>query len=547
MTRVVAIGLDSADKVLIERLIAQGRLPHLARLTSLSAQVPLHSDIIGKPEEAWTSFLYGDDSYNAGYWSSLKYDASTYRAYRQGAFLGPPFYAGQKIPSLIFDVPKTTAHGDVKGTQITSWGAHAASFPRASIPPGMIRSLDERFGPHPALENEYFDGWYQTDYIDQLSDSLVQGAAQRTKATQSLIDDHPDAGFILTVLSETHSGGHHLWHGVDSKHILAGAPTAAHAGRRLTEIYEAVDATLGSIVERLTPDTHLVVFSVHGMCPNDSDVAAGLLLPELLHRFNGGTPKLHGPDHKTWKARGYPPVLPDPRRRPLALAHDSMDTSLIGKLLQRAKAGRLLDLERALRKARGKPLGHRIPWKMADELAFETDITNLVPSLIEETATDYPNLWYQQHWPTMRAFSLPSFGEGRIRINLAGRDRDGVVALEDYERTCSEIEQLLKDSINPRTGKSIASHVIRTRKDDPFDPLAPDADLLITWDTAVDAVFHPTLGEIGPFPMLRMSEHSNDAFALISGPGIEPSRLNERPTSELGSMILSLLEGKLPT
>ena len=143
----------------------------------------------------------------------------------------------------------------------------------------------------------------------------------------------------------------------------------------------------------------------------------------------------------------------------------------------------------------------------------------------------------------MRAFSLPSFGEGRVRINLRGRERDGIVDADDYDRTCGEIEQLLGESINPRTGRSIAAHVERTHGNDPFDPLAPDGDLLITWDTAVDAVAHPTLGAIGPFPMLRMSEHSNAGFALIAGEGIEPARARNRPTAELAPLILSLLDG----
>ncbi|MBI1843867.1 MAG: alkaline phosphatase family protein [Actinobacteria bacterium] len=543
MARVAAIGLDSADWALTERLMTEGRMPNLARLRSRSVEILMHNDIVGKPEEAWASFLYGDAPYQAGYWSNLAFDPASYRSYRQGIFPGMPFYASDERRSLIFDVPKCGIRRDVHGIQVTGWGAHAASFPRASSPAGVLTELDESIGTHPGLNNDYHDGWYQPDYIDELGDALVDGSALRTKATRHLLERETAWDLFLTVLSEPHSGGHHFWHGVDTSHVLGGAPTAPQAGRRMIDVYEAVDATLGGIVEALPEDAVVVVFSVHGMQPNDSDVAAALLLPELLHRHHGGSPRLKGGDLAQWRRQGCPPVQADPRRRPLAFARDTLDASLVAGLRRRAKAGVLLDVERALRRARGRPPAHRPPWKPAAGVPPEVDLDTVGPGGVDEPATDYPNLWYRDAWPSMRAFSLPSFGEGRVRVNLRGRERDGLVEVDDYDRTCGEIEQLLGESINPRTGRSIAAHVERTHGNDPFDPLAPDGDLLITWDTAVDAVAHPTLGAIGPFPMLRMSEHSNAGFALISGEGIEPARARKRPTAELAPLILSLLDG----
>lgn len=542
-TRVAAIGLDSADWVFIESLMAEGRMGNLARLRSRSVEILLHNDIVGKPEEAWTNFLYGDAPYRAGYWSNLAFDPTNYRSYRQGIYPGPPFHASNTRRSLIFDVPKSGIVRDVPGIQVTGWGAHAASYPRTSSPQGVLSELDASVGVHPALNNEYFDGWYQPDYIDELADSLVEGAALRSKAIHRLLEREPDWDLFLTVFSEPHAGGHQFWHGADKNHVLASAPTAPQARRRMIDVYEAVDETLGRTVDSLPRDVAVVVFSIHGMQPNDSDVAAALLLPELLHRHNGGSPRLKGGDHERWRREGFPPVVSDPRRRPLAFAHDTLDSSFGAGLRRRAKRSVLMDIERSLRSMRGRPPAHRPPWKTAADAQREVDLDTIAPGGGEEPATDYPNLWYQDEWPSMRAFSLPSFGEGRVRVNLRGRELHGIVERDDYDRTCGEIEQLLRESINPRTGRSIAAHVERTRGADPFDPLAPDGDLLITWDTFVDAVAHPTLGTIGPFPMLRMGEHSNNGFAFVSGGGIEPAQARHRPTAELAPLILSLIEG----
>lgn len=521
----------------------EGKMANLARLRARSAEMLTNNDIVGKPEEAWGGFLYGNDPYENGYWSNLTFDPTSYRSYRQGIYQGAPFYAGRSYPSVIFDVPKSGIRQDVSGTQVTNWGAHAASFPRASSPQGLITELDRTIGPHPALNNEYHDGWYQDDYIDELADSLVAGSAMRSQATRLLLERQPDWQLFLTVLSEPHSGGHQFWHGVDSNHILAGAPTATRAGRRMQDVYLAVDVALGAMLDSLGSDVTVVVFSVHGMQPNDSDVAAALLLPELLHRHHGGSPRLGGGDHESWRAAGYPPVLPDPRRRPLATARDSMDTSAMAGLRRVVRSSKLLDIQRGLRAARGLPSGHRPRWKTAADAPPEIDVRSLGPKGAEEPATDYPNLWYQDCWPSMKAFSIPSFGEGRVRINLRGRERDGVVEPEDYSRVCDEVEQLLASTINPRTGRGMAAHIERTQTKDPYDPLAPDGDLLITWDAAVDACAHPTLGTIGPFPMMRMSEHSNDGFVLVSGEGIGPAKLRSRPAMELAPLIMALLEG----
>ena len=141
----------------------------------------------------------------------------------------------------------------------------------------------------------------------------------------------------------------------------------------------------------------------------------------------------------------------------------------------------------------------------------------------------------------MRAFCLPSFGEGRIRVNLVGRERDGIVPVEDYEATCREIERELRRTINPRTGESVVQDVIWTRRHDPMDPMAADADLVVTWRPSVDAFAHPDLGTVGPMPFMRTSEHSDHGFALISAPGVERAVLDVLPTAVLPAMLNDLL------
>jgi predicted AlkP superfamily phosphohydrolase/phosphomutase len=141
----------------------------------------------------------------------------------------------------------------------------------------------------------------------------------------------------------------------------------------------------------------------------------------------------------------------------------------------------------------------------------------------------------------MPYFALPTFGDGHVRINLKGREVHGVVDTDDHRRACDDAIAVLQASRNPRTGKSVVADVIRLRDADPLDPDGPDADLLIVFADGPDALEHPDVGVVGPFPHLRSSQHSPNGFALLSGPGVTPGPRESRPAIDLTPTVLSLL------
>jgi hypothetical protein len=157
---------------------------------------------------------------------------------------------------------------------------------------------------------------------------------------------------------------------------------------------------------------------------------------------------------------------------------------------------------------------------------------------------DYQMVWrYHRHWPTMRAFALPSFSDGHVRINVRGRERDGIVAPEEFDAACGEVIDLVASCRDPRTGEPVLAQAIRMRND-PHEP-GPAADITLMWAGAADAFEHPTLGTIGPFPYCRTGEHSPTGFALIAGPGISRHDLGSRPADDLAPTMVSLL-GRTP-
>lgn len=544
MRRVAAIAIDAAEWSFMERFMDAGQLPELARLRDRSRRALLDNVVPYRSELPWTQFLTGRDAKANGYWSTETFDPSEYHPYCQGAYLGDPFYADQPIKAIVLDPPHASLSPRVDGLQVLAWGSHGPQYPRASLPAGLLTEMDEKYGPHPAFDNDFDVGWYSQAYITTLTDALVTGAHARMDIARDLQRRLPDWNLLLMCMSEVHSAGHHFWHGVDAAHPLHTAPTAPLAANGFLKVAEAVDEAVGRFVAELPDDTVTMVFALHGMLPAD-DLASMVLLPEVFHRLQFGRALLRTGDAARWERDGRPFVLPDSDHAWAVMnwvRHHFLRTP---KDWTRAALHRALPdpVFQAARRLAGKPRAYRIG-ELLEPIPPETTLTpeEIAEQHAARKPLDWqPTAWYRPYWPRMRYFALPTFTDAHVRINLVGRERDGIVATEEYERTCDEVIEVVSKLRDPRTGKPVLGDVLRMRADDPFDPDGPDADLLLVWNVAVDAVEHPDLGVIGPVPYMRTGAHTSNGFALFSGEGIEPGDIGEHSATTLPPTILELL------
>src|SRR4030095_11227029 len=119
-----------------------------------------------------------------------------------------------------------------------------------------------------------------------------------------------------------------------------------------------------------------------------------------------------------------------------------------------------------------------------------------------------PAQHYRRYWPRMPAFALPSFYDGRIRINLQGRERHGTVAPSRYEETCRELEEMLHECRNPLSGAPGVESLQRASTQDPLRLGRSESDLLVVWRGVATALQHPRLGLIGPVALRRTGGHN---------------------------------------
>jgi predicted AlkP superfamily phosphohydrolase/phosphomutase len=153
-----------------------------------------------------------------------------------------------------------------------------------------------------------------------------------------------------------------------------------------------------------------------------------------------------------------------------------------------------------------------------------------------------PVVQYQRFWRKMPAFALPSFYDGRLRINLRGRERSGIVPPEFYRDTCDRLVSILNGCVDPATGQRVIENVELANHDDPRELGSTEADIVITWRDSPSGLEHPDFGRIGPVPYRRTGGHTGKyGFALVHGSGIGSGSYGARSSYDVVPTLINLL------
>jgi predicted AlkP superfamily phosphohydrolase/phosphomutase len=508
------IGLDGFDIAFAERLIDQGMLPHIARLRAHSARFDLDHGLDKFSGLAWEHVSAGLSPGDGARWSALTFDPATY-AVRQETTSSRPFAADLSARTVVFDVPYFDLTQAPRVLGLTHWGSHDPGVSPASRPAGLRNELDRRFGPYPATQWIYGFCWPSAAKSRAAGAALVRAVEVRSEATRWLLSERlPEWDLALVVVSEPHCAIEPLWHGIDSSHPLHGVKSSAAAGEALHDVYRAIDDLIGNLQVSF-PDVTLAVFAMHGMGPNDGDVPAMVLLPELLYRASFGKPYLRPLPYAGATAEGAPLIEEN------ASWEDVMLDAVPKPRRPAGWPGRLLDRISHI----GRP----------------RDLTP-VPDWLERSGVAWmPAARYSQFWSQMPAFALPAYYDGRVRINLRGREACGTVAADDYDRACEEMTRLIGDCRNLLTGQPAVAEIHRPKKD-PHAIGPSEADLYIVWKSAPLGLTTPRHGNIGPVPFRRTGGHTGSrGFLYMAGEGIAPGEGRAMSSFDVIPTVVDLL------
>lgn len=526
--RVLAIGLDGLEVSLAERLMAEGELPALAELRRRSARFLLDHGPAQRTGLAWEHVASGLSPEAAGRWAAVEFDPRTYRVWQDGAQLDP-WWKDLDRRVVVFDTPYVDLRRAPNTRGIVAWGAHDPGTSAAGLPAGLLDEFLERFGRYPAAPWTYGIPWPSPERTREMGEALSRALDLRTRAARWLMTERlPDWDLFFVVAGEAHGAIEGLWHGVDPTHPLHTHPSGVAADAALRAVHRGLDRMVAELT-RAAGDATVVAFAMGGMGPNHSDIQSMVLLPELLYRHAFGRSLLTVPTAWAAAPRTVPILAEDERWEASKLVSRPAPAPVEPGALRRAARSLPIPVRAVLKGVRAGLVSWRSP-----------AAPRRGPDLVWQ-----PAYHYGAHWPQMPAFALPSFYDGRIRINLRGRERDGIVEPVHYEATCRELETLLRECRDPRTGEPAVADIERAATRNPLALASSECDLLVVWRSPAAALEHPRLGLVGPVPLRRTGGHTGrHGVAYVAGRGVDPGDRGVRSAFDVAPAIAELLGAK---
>ena len=426
-----------------------------------------------------------------------------HRSPKGEGILRPPFWqvlsdAGRKV--ALFDIPHAKPLAGINGLQVVEWGAHDGDYTQTLTEPVTLAGeIEVLFGAHPASRS--CDGRKTTEEYAAFRDRLVAGAALRAELTTHFLK-RESWDFFAQVWTESHCVGHQCWHFHDPSHPLHDADAAAVVGDPVRDVYVAIDAAIGRVLDAVDDGTTVILYTGHSMAPKYD---AQFFIDDILLRLGHAVPPT--------RQRAEERAASAARHRRVDDFLTRVWKGLPGGLKQLAQP-----IRRSLRRAVEDSRPARLP-------------------KIDPAAS--------------LCFSVPNNAvHGGIRINLAGREPAGKVQPgAAYDNLCRRIAADIMEIVNLDTGEPIADRVLRTDSVYSGEHLDCLPDLLVEWNQRhpVFSVGSDRVGRLkGADPYTRTGDHRKGGLFVVTGPGVKPGRIARAvDVTDFGPTIARLLGVKL--
>ncbi|HEU5041098.1 MAG TPA: alkaline phosphatase family protein [Gemmatimonadales bacterium] len=466
----VMIGLDAADLDLVRRLAGEGALPTLRRLMEAGTTGALAGNASRFAGGVWPTFYTGRDVAAHGLFHNKlwRHERMRCEIARADWFPEPPFWERLGGSGLRLAVL------DVPMTVATP-----KPIDGISLAGWGTHDVIARGAWPPALWDELVQAHgkprmpaelfgAQTPRTLERLETELLAATEQMARIGTSLLARERWDLFLLVLGGLHRGGHYLW---DLSQIAADRLSPDRRRRletSLRRLYEAADRALGAVLAAAPPGARVLVFAVHGMGPN---TAWADRCGDILSRIQSG-------------GAGASP-----------------------------RQGLLYAIKR------------RLPWPLVRAIT-----TRLPASVQSKLVTLWSGSMFD--WRTTRAFPLPMDHAGYLRVNLRGREPEGIVEPGgEYQALCDELAAGFESFRDLATGRPIVRRVHRLGELTAADATARDRlpDVVIEWADVSPihspGIVSPRYGEMrwepaGRLPSGRAGNHRAHGWFVAAGPGI---------------------------
>lgn len=463
--RLLVLALDMADGELIRQWSGQGRLRNFASLISSGTWMDLESTAQVLHTSTWPTFATGVQPGKHGvyfpYQPKPGYQLAQHvQADQYGTATFWHLADKQGCRCVIYDVPETFPEAGFRGKAVFDWGTWAWYGQPCAQPSTLLKEVKSRFGHYPLGFEAKRLGARMPD-VGVMEKRLLRSVEYKRSTAQWLLQREP---WHLAVIGfcEGHPAGHYLWPA-----NVDGASSATDGEMEpMLRFYVALDHAIGALTDSLPGDAALFIVSGDGVCANR---CAWYLLPGVLERLGYTHPAVRADN-----GRGAP---------------RSVVSRMKGLMSPQMR----------------RHVANCLPWSLRDRLGAREQAANI-------------------DWSKTRAFTLPTDLEGCIRINLKGREPQGIVEPgREYSALCDEIRARLMELTNPHSGAPAVRHVWLRNETFPGERQEQLPDVIVAWNNEAPftSLTSPRFGRIeGDNADLRPGTHSPDGFLLAAGAGV---------------------------
>ncbi|MFC6718622.1 alkaline phosphatase family protein [Natrialbaceae archaeon GCM10025810] len=482
---VLVVGLDGVPFRYLDRF--DDRLPTIRRLRETGFEAPLESIHPPWTGCAWPSMYTGVDPSHHGVYDFFDFrgtypddaDVITRQDVRAPAVW--EYLTERDRRSVVVNVPVTHPATELEGVLLPGY---LAPEDEEGYPPGIRAELSSAVGREYRIYSEHETASKSAEKIDGY-ERLIR---HRAEAAAHLLETEPwDFAFVQVQKTDA------VFHNSDSE-------------RDFRRIYEAADDLIARLIDACEEEPNVIVCSDHGIGPVTGHT---VYVNELL------------------RENGYIETTSEATRATLAeLKGDgTADERPVDEAVARLAA-----------------LGQRVGvtpasvYRAAERVGLETVLERVVPEDVQRSAM--PGI----DWRNSKAFCRRASELG-IRINLEGRDPDGVVPQARYEEVRDDVIDLLS-SLEVEPGEPAFEFV--ERREEVYDgPYAEDACDVLFRPTDMNNYVSAELAGRRTIPVDTYN-HKRTGVLVAAGPDVESGTGETRSLLDVAPAIFSLLGEPVP-
>ena len=482
----VILGLDAGVPDLIEHWASEGFLPTLASIMKRGCWGRTVGPELICEHAVWVSLFSGVSCARHGYYY-----------FRQ---LKPGTYDLQTVSGRDVDAVPFWAHLRGRDRRAAIIDARE-TYPLAGLPGLQLAEWathNPRFAPsaEPAeLLQEVRRVFGSHMRIDEEFDSTVRRDRQIFRRLLARIGkkgalcryllgrDRYD--LVVVVFGESHTAGHQFWKYRPEANVTGAPRENGELTHAIRNIYHAIDREMGLLLAHVPSDANVSIVSSTGL--EDRYPAAGLI--EAFCRQLG------------YQAPAEPSSVP---LRPLALIRQTVPE----------------------------------PWRAALSRRLPREVRERLLAGQFRSGTN---------WRKTTAFGIPSSYTSFVRVNLRGREPEGIVEPgAAYRALLDRLEADLTQLIDPQTGQRAVKQVTRVGELFASSPPVSLPDVFVDWESGshfMPQVVHPKAKLEQQKPeFFRESDHSRSGFVAAAGPSIRArGAIGDVSVLDLAPTFLSLM------